>query len=153
MYKGFDGFAPNYAYLNTEDYIVHPELREVSTHVQKGTTFFTEENGYRSMDRVTEHWSDAKENIYLIPQVEVDHYWTSLDEPFSTIILLYHNHAICEHHHSDLKHDLDIAWLPSGKFSTNALILTLISLTYNLLRLIGQTCHGSSVTGYRPWLD
>lgn len=227
-YKGFDGFAPNYAYLSTEGYIVHSELREGSTHVQNGTAFFlkeaieraqaltdqvicvrmdagndsednlkvcqkagvdylikrnrrkkpaeafleeahaqgcvpvieregkylydffTEENGYRSAVRVTERWSDAKGNIYLIPQIEVDHYWTSLDEPVSTIILLYHNHAICEQYHSELKHDLDVERLPSGKFSTNALILTLISLTYNLLRLIGQTSHGSSVTGYRP---
>lgn len=35
--------------------------------------FFTEENGYRSAVRVTEPWSDAKGNIYLIPQIEVDH--------------------------------------------------------------------------------
>lgn len=35
-YKGFDGYAPNYAYLSTEGYIVHSELREGKDHVQKG---------------------------------------------------------------------------------------------------------------------
>lgn len=227
-YKGFDGFAPNYAYLSTEGYIVHSELREGSEHVQKGTApfltqainrskvltdqpicvrmdagndseanlticetagvdylikrnrrrrplesfleeaqtlgvdpvieregkyvydFLTEENGFRTAVRVTERWSDTDGNIYLIPAIEVEHYWTSLDEPVSTLILLYHNHAICEQYHSELKHDLDVERLPSSKFKTNALILTLISLTYNLLRLIGQTNHHSSITGYRP---
>lgn len=42
----------------------------------------------------------------------------------STIILLYHKHAICEQYHSELTHDLDSERLPSGKFSTNTLTLT-----------------------------
>lgn len=227
-YQGFDGFAPNYAYLSTEGYIVHSELREGSQHVQNGTNRFlrqaiqraqaltdqsicvrmdagndseknlkvchtagvdylikrnrrrkpleafldealalgvepvmeregkyrydyiTQEKGYRTAVRVTERWSDAQGNIYLVPDIEVEHYWTSLDESVSTLILLYHHHAMCEQYHSELKHDLDVERLPSGKFSTNALILTLISLTYNLLRLIGQIDQGSSISRQRP---
>src|SRR5690606_30212088 len=39
-YKGVDGYAPNFAYVGREGYGVHVELREGSTHVQKGTAEF-----------------------------------------------------------------------------------------------------------------
>ena len=34
--------------------------------------------------------------------------------------------------------DLDLERLPSGKFETNALVLALATLAYNILRYIGQ---------------
>ena len=40
--------------------------------------------------------------------------------------------------HSKFKTDLDIERLPSGKFATNAPILSPAALAYNILRIIGQ---------------
>lgn len=45
-----------------------------------------------------------------------------------------HSRAI----HSVIKTDLDLEHLPSGKFTTNDLILRLAQLAYNILRLMGQ---------------
>ncbi len=53
------------------------------------------------------------------------------------VIELYHNHAICEQFHSELKTEMDIKRLHSGKFDTNALILKLTVIVYNILRIIG----------------
>lgn len=41
--------------------------------------------------------------------------------------------------HSEFKTDLDLERLPSGKFATNDLVLTLAALAYNVLRLMGQS--------------
>lgn len=76
--------------------------------------------------------------LLLIPEIEVDTYWTDLTEEADVIIDLYHDHATCEQFHSELKTDLDLERLPSGKFATNHLILCLGILAYNILRIIGQ---------------
>lgn len=76
--------------------------------------------------------------ILLIPEIEVDTYWTGLTEEADVIIDLYHDYAICEQFHSELKTVLDLERLPSGKFATNHLILCLGMLAYNILRIIGQ---------------
>jgi len=43
-----------------------------------------------------------------------------------------------EQFHSEIKSELDLERLPSGKFATNSLVLHLGMLAYNLLRLSGQ---------------
>jgi hypothetical protein len=76
--------------------------------------------------------------MLLFPEITVDTYWVSLDlEPYEAI-LLYHDHGTSEQFHSEIKSDMDLERLPSGRFSTNALILLLGMLGYNLLRLCGQ---------------
>jgi hypothetical protein len=76
--------------------------------------------------------------VLLVPEVEVDTYWTSLDDdPYQTI-LLYHDHGTCEQFHSEIKTDMDLERLPSEHFSTNSDIMVLALLAYNLLRLCGQ---------------
>ena len=50
-----------------------------------------------------------------------------------------HRHGTSEQFHSELKSDLDLERLPSGKFATNALVLSLGLAAYNVLRLCGQT--------------
>ena len=50
----------------------------------------------------------------------------------------YHAHGECEQFHSEIKTDMDVERLPSGKFDTNELVLELTVLAYNILRLIGQ---------------
>ncbi len=53
------------------------------------------------------------------------------------IIALYKDHTTSEQLHSEFKTDLDIERLPSGKFATNDLIMTLNAYSYNILRWIG----------------
>ncbi|PLR84340.1 IS1380 family transposase [Bacillus sp. V33-4] len=43
-YKGCDGFAPIFAYLGQEGYVVNTDLREGSAHVQNGTVTFLKES-------------------------------------------------------------------------------------------------------------
>ena len=54
------------------------------------------------------------------------------------VISGYHAHGECEQYHSEIKTDMDVERLPSGKFETNELVLELTILAYNILRLIGQ---------------
>jgi hypothetical protein len=103
---------------------------------------FVEKTGFDSPIRivfeVTERRIDSKGQILLIPQIEVDTYWTSLDLPVQKVIDLYHAHGTSEQFHSEIKTDMDLERLPSGKFATNALILLLGTIAYNILRLMGQ---------------
>jgi hypothetical protein len=68
----------------------------------------------------------------------VDTYETSLPDVADTIIELYHAHGTSEQFHSELKSDLDLERLPSGKFATNAVMLLLGLAAYNCLRVCGQ---------------
>ena len=47
-------------------------------------------------------------------------------------------HGTHEQFHSEFKTDLDLERLPSGKFATNDLVLSLAMLAFNILRAIGQ---------------
>lgn len=87
---------------------------------------------------VTERLTDAKGQILLIPDIEVSAWWTNLPESEAVCIELYHDHGTSEQFHSELKSDMGLERLPSGKFATNALILNLAALSFNCLRRIGQ---------------
>jgi hypothetical protein len=80
----------------------------------------------------------SKGQVLLFPEISVDTYWSSLDLDAYESILLYHDHGTSEQFHSELKSDMDLERLPSGRFSSNAFILLLGMLGYNLLRLCGQ---------------
>jgi len=222
-YKGFDGYAPIFAYLAQEGYAINTELRQGKDHCQKGTVEFLNktigyakhltstpilvrmDSGNDSADNIrvclaektkadfiikrnmrkesTEIWLDiaqkngpgcleregktvymgsvmwkpkgfdtpvrlvykvtertilANGQILLIPDIEVETYWTSLPDPVYKIIELYHEHGTSEQFHSELKTDLDLERLPSGKFTTNNLVLHFGIFAYNILRIIGQ---------------
>jgi len=222
-YKGFDGYAPIFAYLGKEGYCVNAELRTGSTHCQAKTPEFirnailyskmitnkpilarldsgndsfdnievclseetyvdfiikrnlrkeskkawvliAEEHGiknevrdgkseyigevYTKVKNVNEkvrmvfqvivRTTTAEGQVLLEPDIEVNTWWTSLTIPAENVIKLYCDHGTSEQFHSELKTDLDIERLPSGKFSTNDLILHLGVFAYNLLRMIGQ---------------
>ncbi len=62
------------------------------------------------------------------------------------VIGLYHAHGECEQFHSEIKTDMDVERLPSGKFETNELVLELTILAYNILRMIGQESIGRKGT-------
>lgn len=220
-YKGSDGYAPIFAYLGTEGYLVNLELREGKQHCQKNTPQFIEKtldyarqitdqpilmrldsgndskDNFVSADREDvrfiikrnlrkeslEAWADlarktAKEDVcrpgksvwvgktevgikgdplphpivfevtersikkgqcLMVPEIEVNTWWHNLDSlPAEEVIDLYHDHGTSEQFHSEIKSDMDLERLPSGRFSTNDLILHLGLLTYNMLRIMGQ---------------
>ncbi len=56
----------------------------------------------------------------------------------SEVIHWYHNHGTSEQFHSELKTGMDLERLPSSRFKSNALILLLGMMSYNMLRLCGQ---------------
>jgi hypothetical protein len=77
----------------------------------------------------------------LVPELEINTFWTSLPPsqvPAQQVVELYHEHGTSEQFHSELKTDMDIERLPSGKFATNALVLECGLVAYNILRLCGQ---------------
>jgi hypothetical protein len=220
-YKKLDGYAPNFAYLGSEGYLLHCELRPGNQHCQEGTPAFLdraielarqvtpgkllvrmdagnddgenlrrlrkkkqvdwiikrnlrreseadwleeaqahgdwefpregkevytgetwkERDGrvYRVVFEVTQRTITADGQRLLVPDIEIATWWTSLKLPPKVVIELYHQHGTSEQFHSELKSDLDLERLPSGKFATNALMLSLGLVAYNLLRLCGQT--------------
>ena len=99
---------------------------------------FTLRTGYE----ITERTIDKCGQFNLVPDVEVETWWTNLGDPDEEIIRLYHAHGECEQFHSEVKTDMDLERLPSGKFATNALILELGMIAYNILRMIGQGTIG-----------
>ena len=99
---------------------------------------FTLRTGYE----ITERTINKYGQFNLVPDVEVETWWTNLGDPDEEIIRLYHAHGECEQFHSEVKTDMDLERLPSGKFATNALILELGMITYNILRMIGQGTIG-----------
>jgi hypothetical protein len=96
----------------------------------------------RCVFEITERTIDAQGQHLLIPEIEVDTYWTSLaDDPVDAIIIQYHDHATSEQYHSEFKGDIDLERLPSGKYKTNQLVLHCALVAYNNLRLIGQLAN------------
>lgn len=93
----------------------------------------------RVVYKITERTFGKDGQIFLVPQVEAETYWTSLPDPPHVIEKLYHEHGTSEQFHSELKTDLDLERLPSGKFDTNNLVLHFGVVAYNLLRMIGQS--------------
>ena len=92
----------------------------------------------RRVMRVIERTIDKHGQQLLVPEIELDGWWTSLWHDEATVIALYADHGTCEQYHSELKSDLDVERLPSGKFATNALVLACAQLAYNILRWLGQ---------------
>ena len=226
-YKMMDGYAPMFAYIGNEGYLLNAELREGKQHCQKGTPKFLRETielarkitrkplvlrldagnddienirvcrkgkidfvikrnlrkesiaewlldaqafgqwrtpregkivyvgdtirqcdgeNIRVVFKVIERTITRDGQILLIPEVEVHTWWTSFGVRAATpddVIEIYKDHGTSEQFHSELKSDMDLERLPSGKFATNALILTLAVLVFNMLRLCGQVGMGN----------
>lgn len=92
----------------------------------------------RRILRLTERTIKADGTLLLLPEVVIDGWETTLTEPVETVIALYADHGTHEQFHSEFKTDLDLERLPSGKFDSNTLVLSLAAVAYNVLRLIGQ---------------
>lgn len=150
-YKGFDGYAPMMAYIGTEGFLANTELRKGNQHCQCNTPAFIRQTlrlGHQLADRqllvrmdagkVIERTTDKNGQFLLVPDSECNTIWTNLGWSDDAIINGYHAHGECEQFHSEIKTDMDVERLPSGKFDTNELVLELTVLAYNILRLIGQ---------------
>jgi hypothetical protein len=92
----------------------------------------------RIVYEVIERTIDKRGQILLSPEIELNTWWTNLELPDEEIIDLYHAHGESEQFHSEIKTDMDVERLPSGKFETNKLVLELTILAYNILRMMGQ---------------
>ena len=106
---------------------------------------FQQEFTLRAGYEITERTIDKRGQILMLPDIEVETWWTNLGESDQQIIALYHAHGECEQYHSEVKTDMDLERLPSGKFETNALIMELGMIAYNILRMIGQGTIGGRV--------
>jgi hypothetical protein len=109
----------------------------------KDVTYMDAEKNMKTMGmrigyEVIERSSDKFGQILLEADIEVNTWWTNLGMTDNEIIALYHAHGESEQFHSEIKTDMDVERLPSGKFDTNELVLELTILAYNILRLIGQ---------------
>lgn len=107
-----------------------------------GDTYFRYpdiESPLRVVFKVTVETIDESGQIRVMPDIEVSTYYTSLlEEEPEVIEALYAEHGTSEQFHSELKSDMDLERLPSGKFETNDLVLHFGILAYNILRIIGQ---------------
>jgi hypothetical protein len=92
--------------------------------------------------QVTERQRAKDGTRLLFPELEIETFWTNMYESPETVIELYHDHGTSEQFHSELKTDMGIERLPSGKFVVNAIVLKLAMLSFNILRFIGQTALG-----------
>lgn len=93
---------------------------------------------FRLVLKVTERTIDKKGQALLSPSVEVEGWQTSLVDTPEAVIAHYAYHGTHEQFHSEIKTDLDMERLPSGKYGTNDAVLHLSAFAYNCLRLIGQ---------------
>ena len=113
----------------------------------KDITYTTEKGKQKSIcNRIVyemiERTSSPDGQIFLEPEIELNMFWTNLGESDREIIELYHAHGESEQFHSEIKSDMGVERLPSGKFDTNELVIELTIIAYNILRMLGQeTVH------------
>jgi len=87
--------------------------------------------------------------VLLFPEISVETFWTNLYEPPQTVIALYRDHGTSEQFHSELKSDMNVERLPSGKFAVNAMVLQVAMVAFNILRFLGQSVLGMEELPYR----
>lgn len=117
---------------------IRPGKRQALFSMQVERSWKKENRTFRLVACVTERTIDKKGQQLLIPEIELEVWWSSLAVPELELIELYKDHGTHEQFHSEIKTDLDLKRLPSGKFATNDAILRLGMFTYNCLRLLGQ---------------
>lgn len=94
--------------------------------------------GIRTIYEITERTIDKNGQYFIVPDIELGTYWTNLSLSDQSIIDLYHAHGESEQYHSEIRTDMDVERLPSGKFDSNKLVLEFTVIAYNILRIIGQ---------------
>ena len=90
----------------------------------KDVTYTVEKNGQKEQKTIRmrivyemiERTIDKYGQILLMPEIELNMWWTNLGWSDADIIASYHAHGECEQYHSEIKTDMDVERLPSGKF-------------------------------------
>lgn len=128
-----------------DDYreLIKDEFRQW-TELRRGkrVTLYRQQHGDQiRVMRLTEETLDRNGQALLLPKLSVEGWWTSLKTGISNarIIALYEDHGTHEQFHAEIKSEMGLERLPSGKFNANDAVLSLAVLAYNCLRLIGQT--------------
>ena len=106
---------------------------------------------------MTENFKSSEVQYGKLDNSDLQAFWTNIDtfdsavktaENFKSItedcVAIYHAHATSEQYHSEVKSDMKMELLPSGKFATNQLYLQLSAISFNILRIIGQEAMKSS---------
>jgi predicted metal-dependent hydrolase len=91
----------------------------------------------RRVMQITKRSIDKEGQQLLLPKLEIEGWWTTLDYSDQEILALYRDHATSEQFHSEFKTDLDLERLPSQSFDGNDLVLSMGVMVYNILRWIG----------------
>lgn len=115
-----------------------PGKREARLSLDIERAWHKEKRTFRLIVKVVERTIDKKGQHLLVPEIELEGWWTTLSAKAEEVIELYKHHGLHEQFHSEFKTDLDLERLPSGKFDTNDAILHLAAFAYNCLRLLGQ---------------
>ena len=93
-----------------------------------------------------ERYWDKDKQMLLVPEMSVETYWTNLTCNEQTVEKVYHMHGTMEQYHAELKSDMGVERLPSGKFHANMLHLLFSMIAFNLLRRVGMTLLNSGKT-------
>jgi len=126
---------------------------------REGKTVFTGEtkrgrgdmSSLRLVYEVVERIS-KKGQLLLLPEYTVFSVWTNLPETVETdaVLGLYRARGTCEQYFAEIKSELDLERLPSGKFSVNELFFQLGMFVNNMLRVIGSGILSGKAGGLRP---
>jgi hypothetical protein len=158
-----DNLKVLYAQETTSDFIIKRNLRKeklscwkviaeqnestLIEHPREGKTVYTGSVYWEVKDlcrkvrivyQIIERSIKADGQMLIMPELEVQTWWTSLEVDEKDVIELYKAHGTSEQFHSEIKTDMDLERLPSGYFATNGLVLELAILAYNILRIMGQ---------------
>lgn len=94
--------------------------------------------------------TSKKGQTLLLPEYKVFSVWTDLEKVSDADILrLYRDRGTCEQYFAELKSELDLERLPSGKFSVNELFFQLGVLVNNMLRVLGESLLDSGIIGLK----
>ncbi|MFZ1729587.1 MAG: IS1380 family transposase [Bacteroidota bacterium] len=99
--------------------------------------FIDEKREVRIVVVARERTCDETGQMLIEPETTVETYWTNLDVKETEVEEIYHQHGTSEQYHAELKSDLGVERLPSGKFYANTLHLLFSMVAFNLLRRIG----------------
>jgi hypothetical protein len=99
----------------------------------------------RLVYEVTERIS-KKGQMLLAPEYTVFSVWTNLEEvSCADVLRLYRDRGTCEQYFAEIKSEIDLERLPSGKFCVNELFFQLGMFVNNMLRVMGQGLLGPGV--------
>ncbi|MDR2123936.1 MAG: transposase [Desulfovibrio sp.] len=91
------------------------------------------------MYEVTER-NSKNGRMLLAPEYTIFSVWTNLEEvSCADVLRLYRDRGTCGQYFAEIKSELDLERLPSGKFCVNELFFQLGMFVNNMLRVMGQS--------------